>query len=102
MANLAAAGQAPGAIAHAGTQTQVPSRFWYTSVYRASSLRAIGKHRVCGAAMDQSNVAEDADLGVPQGEIFEGPGVSDVFEELLPVAGDNPESARRNLQRETR
>ena len=28
--------QAPGAIAQAETQTQVPSRFWYTSVYRAS------------------------------------------------------------------
>src|SRR5919198_482512 len=51
-------------------------------------LRAISEHGVSGAAMDQSNAAEDADLGVAQSEIFEGPGLSDVFQELLAVAGD--------------
>src|SRR4051794_4660166 len=51
-------------------------------------LRSIGEHGVCGAAVDESNVTEDADVDVVHGQILEGPRLGDVVEELGTVAGD--------------
>src|SRR3954468_16645115 len=51
-------------------------------------LRSVGEHRVCGAAVDQRNVTEDADVDIVHSEILEGARVSDVVEELGAVAGD--------------
>src|SRR4051812_44495345 len=51
-------------------------------------LRSIGEHGVCGAAVDESNVTEDADVDVVHSEILEGARLTDVVEELGAVAGD--------------
>src|SRR3954447_15605144 len=51
-------------------------------------LRSVGAHGVCAAAVDQSDVTEDADVDVVHGEILEGARLSDVVEELGTVAGD--------------
>src|SRR3954452_3600814 len=50
--------------------------------------RSVGEHRVCGAAVDQSDITEDADVDVVHGEVLEGARLSDVVEELGTVAGD--------------
>src|SRR4051794_23132509 len=51
-------------------------------------LRSIGEHGVCGPAVDEGNVTEDADVDVVHSEILEGARLSDVVEELGTVAGD--------------
>src|SRR6185312_16605533 len=51
-------------------------------------LRSIGEHGVCGAAVDQGNVTENADVDVVHSEILEGARLSDVVEELGTVASD--------------
>src|SRR3954451_25359011 len=51
-------------------------------------LRSIGEHGVCGAAVDQGNVTEDADVDIVHGEVLEGARLSYVVEELRTVAGD--------------
>src|SRR3954471_395122 len=51
-------------------------------------LRSVGEHGVCAAAVDQSDVTEDADVDVVHGEILEGARLSYVVEELGTVAGD--------------
>jgi len=51
-------------------------------------LRAIGEHRVAGAAVNECNVAEDADLRLEESEVLERPGLRDVFEVLIAVSGD--------------
>jgi hypothetical protein len=51
-------------------------------------LRSIGEHGVCAAAVNQSDVTEDADVDVVDSEVLEGARLSDIFEELGTVAGD--------------
>src|SRR4051812_979759 len=51
-------------------------------------LRSVGKQGVGGPAVDQSNVAEDADVDIVHSEILEGARLGDVVEELGTVAGD--------------
>src|SRR4051794_12279631 len=51
-------------------------------------LGSVGEDGVCGAALDQSDVTEDADVDLVHGEILEGTRLGDVVEELVTVAGD--------------
>src|SRR3954465_14418099 len=51
-------------------------------------LRSVGEQRVGGPAVDQRNVAEDADVDVVHGEVLEGARLGDVVEELRTVARD--------------
>lgn len=51
-------------------------------------LCAISQQDVRSTAMNQSNVAEDADLDFEQSEILERARLSDVLEVLVAVSGD--------------
>ena len=51
-------------------------------------LCSVGEHRVCGAAVEQGDVAENADVDVMHGEVLERARSGDVLEELGTVAGD--------------